>query len=304
MDQTREQPMSGKTRAWLVVALVVTIGAWTLLEPWALAEDGASGDSAGTDAAAVHPIVPAWDASPEAAPAITSADDGRDADAQGRPSANDARGAILEADGGAAETAAPSSSAPLSMGGASADSKAVEVLSASRSAPATRPAPIRFGLGADVGVSGLLPDLGVLLVMRPMTWLRAQVGGGHNGLAFGIRAGVTLINPLVIPVSLTCEGGHYFAGNANQAVQWLRNDAPEVASLRRLSYDYLNLLGGLETTGGNLSVYVRGGVTWMRATVRDFEQSMRETAQIEIRAADPKVRYRGPALKLGMVYFF
>lgn len=160
-----------------------------------------------------------------------------------------------------------------------------------------------LGVTADLGLSGPFPDLGLLLAVRPTRWFRLHTGAGYNGFAFGVRAGLTFVSPIAFPLSLTCEGGHYFEGDANRLVRWVSN-APEVASLKRLSYDYLNVLGGLELGGHHLSLYLRGGITWMRTTVRDFEQSVRDIAQVEIRAADPRVTYRGPTLKLGATYFF
>ena len=161
-----------------------------------------------------------------------------------------------------------------------------------------------YGLGADLGLSGIFPDGGLLLTVRPRRWARVQAGGAYNGFAFGIRAGATLVNPWVVPLSLTCEGGHFFEGDANKAVRWFRNDVQEIPSLRKFSYDYFNLLGGLDFQWRHVSFYLRGGLTWMWTTVKDFQQSVRDGAQIDLQASDPKVSYRGPTLKLGITYFF
>jgi hypothetical protein len=161
-----------------------------------------------------------------------------------------------------------------------------------------------YGLGADFGLSGPLPDAGLLLALRPFRWVQAQAGVGYNGLAFGVRGGATLVNPVAVPLSLTCEGGHYFEGDANKVARWFGNDVQEVGSLRRFSYDYLNLLAGLEFGGRDFSVYLRGGVSWMRTTIKDFAQSAHDVAHVDLQASDPKVSYRGPTLKLGTQYFF
>jgi hypothetical protein len=171
-------------------------------------------------------------------------------------------------------------------------------------APASGDRSGRYGLGVDVGLSGILPDAGLLLGVRPTRWLRIQGGGAYNGIAFGVRGGVTLVNPFVLPLSVTCEVGHFFAGDANQAVRWFKSDAREIASLRRFSYDYLNLLGGLELEGRHVSFYLRGGVTWMRATVKDIQQSIDAVASIDLQAGDLKVSYRGPTLKLGVAFYY
>jgi len=179
-----------------------------------------------------------------------------------------------------------------------------EVAVAASRTPST-PAPTRhYGLGADIGFSGPLPDVGLLLALRPIRWIQVQAGGGYNGIGFGVHGGATLVSPLVVPLSLTCEGGHYFEGDANKVVRWFSSDVQEIASLRRFSYDYLNLLGGIEFGREHFSFYLRGGVTWMRTTIKDFAQSVHDVAQVDLQASDPKVTYRGPTLKLGTQYFF
>jgi hypothetical protein len=199
-------------------------------------------------------------------------------------------------------TAATPSMEPAVAEAASLPAPAEIAQSSPTSSPA-EPLP-HYGLGADFGLSGIFPDGGLLLTARPRRWARVQAGGAYNGFAFGIRAGATLVNPLVVPLSATCEGGHFFEGDANKAVRWFRSDAQEIPSLRRFSYDYFNLLGGLDFQWRHVSFYLRGGLTWMWTTVKDFQQSVRDGAQIDLQASDPKVSYRGPTLKLGITYFF
>jgi hypothetical protein len=160
-----------------------------------------------------------------------------------------------------------------------------------------------LGLGIDLGVSGLLPDAGLLLALRPYRWAHGQLGPGYNGIALGIRGGVTLISPIAFPLSVTLEGGHYFEGDANRVVHWFNSETKSVASLRHFSYDYLNLLGGLVIEGRRFSFYFRGGVTWMRSTVTNLGQSVNEAAQLDLQAADLKIHYRGPSAKLGLIVF-
>jgi hypothetical protein len=180
------------------------------------------------------------------------------------------------------------------------------VISIARSQPAQPREPhlARWGLATDVGLSGIMPDAALLLAMRPVPWLRMHAGGAYNGFALGVRGGASLVNPFVIPLSLTCEGGHFFEGDANKAVRWFTSDVQDIASLRRFSYDYLNVMGGLEMQGHHLGFYVRGGLTWMRTTIKDFEQSVHDVAQVDLQASDPKVSYRGPTLRLGTTYFY
>lgn len=197
----------------------------------------------------------------------------------------------------AIESAKPAASVPP-------PTVAAPVETVTRTVPKVRRLPSRhFGVGIDLGVSGVLPDAGLLLTARPVRWGHLQLGAGHNGLAPGIRGGLTLVNPWVIPLSLTWEGGHYFEGDANRAVRWVDSDAKSNASLRRFGYDYMNLLGGLSVGDSSFAFYLRFGVTWMRTTVRGFEQTLRETTKLDVTAADPTVHYRGPSLKVGFDYF-
>ena len=189
------------------------------------------------------------------------------------------------------EGAAPTAAPPVALIGSGAQRSSATAIG-------------HYGLGVDFGLSGPLPDAGLLLALRPFRWVQVRAGAGYNWLAFGVRGGVTLVNPVAVPLSLTCEGGHYFEGDANKVVHWFGSNVQEVGSLRRFSYDYLNLLAGLEFGERDFSVYIRGGVSWMRTTIKDFAQSAQDVAQVDMQASDPKVSYRGPTLKLGTQYFF
>ena len=127
---------------------------------------------------------------------------------------------------------------------------------------------------------------------------------GFNGIGFAIRGGATLVNPFVLPLSLSWEGGHYFEGDANRIVRLFSSDQPEVASLKRFSYDYMNLLVGLEVGTRRFTFYLRAGLTWMSATVKDFQESVNDLAHIDVVASNPQLHYQGPALKLGTIVFF
>jgi hypothetical protein len=160
-----------------------------------------------------------------------------------------------------------------------------------------------FGLSADAGVSGVLPDTGLLLVLRPVGWAHGQLGIGYNAIALGVRGGVTLVSPIAIPLSLTLEGGHYYEGDANRVVHWFNSQTRDISSLRHFSYDYMNLLVGLVFERPHFVFYVRGGVTWMRTTVKNFGESVHEVTQVDLQADDPKISYRGPGGKLGLIVF-
>jgi hypothetical protein len=224
----------------------------------------------------------------------------------------------LAVDGG---TVSPSDAQPASLDGTSPDDTtpaplAVEMPPSSvTSVPEPEamvahteravPGPVlrHFGVGIDFGLSGILPDAGLLLTARPVRWGQLQLGAGYNGFAPGVRGGLTVCNPFVIPLTLTWEAGHYFEGDANRLVHWVDSNAKSNVSLERFGYDYMNLLGGLSVGDRDFAFYLRFGITWMRTTVHGFEQAVRETTKLDVTASDPTIHYRGPALKVGFDYF-
>lgn len=163
--------------------------------------------------------------------------------------------------------------------------------------------PLIYGVGLDLGVSGILPDTGLLLTLRPIRWIHVQLGGGYNVISYAIRGGVTWLGPEWLPLSLTAEGGHYFDGDANKAVRWFSGQNDDIASLKKVGYDYVNALVGMTYQGRRFSFYVRGGVTWMRTTVNDFQQTVTRATNLDVEVSDPKITYRGPAVKFGMIVF-
>ena len=170
-------------------------------------------------------------------------------------------------------------------------------------APGAQP-PGQWGLGLDLGVSGVLPDAGLLATWRPYRWLHGQLGFGYNIISPGIRTGITAINPWYFPISLTGEAGHYFNGNANSAVSSLTGQGSDVAILRAVGYDYANLLAGITSGGQHFVFYFRAGMTYMRATINNFQESASKLAGSSMEASNPQLTYHGPTLKFGMIVFY
>jgi hypothetical protein len=120
-------------------------------------------------------------------------------------------------------------------------------------APAAGPPRHRtFGMTMDVGV----PDGAALgLVVRPhFDWLRIAGAVTHNGIAPGVRVGVTL-DPIAFPIAptLTFEAGHYWEGKL-----------PMIQDSPTLGYNYANIHLGLEI--GNRATFrffLRGGVSYL-----------------------------------------
>ena len=161
-----------------------------------------------------------------------------------------------------------------------------------------------LGAGVDVGLSGPLPDLGVLFAYQPMRWLRLGAGVGTNLIGVGLKGSVTLVNPYVLPLSLTGEAGRYFQADANPAVRRFASQDDDVASLKHVGYDFTNLLVGLDAGSGGARFYLRAGATFVRARVSSFEETLRSADVSVTRTTDPQVSYAGPTLKLGFLLLF
>jgi hypothetical protein len=181
---------------------------------------------------------------------------------------------------------------------------ATSPLVAAQTPPPTAESLGQWGLGLDLGLSGVLPDFGLLATFRPYAWLHAQVGAGYNLISPGIRCGATVINPWFFPVSLTGEAGHYFEGDANGMVNSLTGEGGDIAVLRKVSYDYGNLLVGLAWGGKHFVFYLRAGVTAMRATLKSFQEAVSKTSGAPMETSDPSLSYHGPTLKLGLLAFY
>ncbi len=155
----------------------------------------------------------------------------------------------------------------LLAGSLSATASAATNMDAQTPAPNAdqAPAPLTprhrtFGVSMDVGV----PDGAALgLVVRPrFDWLRIAGAVTHNGIAPGVRFGVTL-DPIAFPVAptLTIEGGHYWQGTLPMI-----QDAPAVG------YNYANFHLGLEI--GNRSTFrffLRGGASYLDVNGSSFQ---------------------------------
>ena len=169
--------------------------------------------------------------------------------------------------------------------------------------PAQEP-PGKWGAGLDLGISGILPDLGLLATWRPYPWLHAQLGPGFNVISPGLRCGATVINPWFFPISLTGEIGHYFEGDANGMVKSLTGQSSDIAILRKVSYDYANALVGFTSSGRHFVFYFRAGVTTMRATVNNFQETVSKLGGTTMETSDARLSYYGPTVKFGMIALY
>lgn len=193
---------------------------------------------------------------------------------------------------------------PLSARAAEVDAS----LSASaEAAPVTQRLP-QFGVMADAG----LPDgANASLVFRPLRFLRVHGGGGYNMVSAGVRAGATVV-PFGMGPSATLEGGHYFDGNANGAVQRFAGQSFSSPLLERVGYDYANFHLGLDLGYRRVTFYIHGGMSYVRAQVHNLDSVISSqapatdgngTTEISIKQ-DPTVRAWFPSAKLGLIFYF
>jgi hypothetical protein len=186
--------------------------------------------------------------------------------------------------------------------------RAAEVTTAAEPAPPAEPARLPLlGLMADAG----LPDgVNAALVLRPASWLRAEVGAGYNMISPGVRAGLTLI-PFGWGPSATLEAGHYFDGNANGlARKFAGSDFKDSALLDRIGYDYANAHLGFELGQRRMTFYVHAGMSYVRAKLHNADSVLQaeagsilgEGSTVSIKK-DPSVRGIVPSAKMGIIFY-
>ncbi|HZU83616.1 MAG TPA: hypothetical protein VE987_11895 [Polyangiaceae bacterium] len=147
-----------------------------------------------------------------------------------------------------------------------------------------------FGMSMDLGV----PDGAALgLAVRPrFDWLRLGVAATHNGMAPGVRLGVTL-DPIDFPLAptFTVEGGHAWPG-----------PVPFVKNAPTLGYDYANLHVGVEIgRRATFRFFLRGGVSWLDLTATHVQNAPAGGSGI----GDPSFSgWLAPSGKLGFSTYF
>jgi hypothetical protein len=165
------------------------------------------------------------------------------------------------------------SSARAQEASASAPAPAFVLASSPSAAPQTDKAPTAspprhrtFGMTMDVGV----PDGAALgLVVRPrFDWLRIAGAVTHNGIAPGLRLGVT-VDPIDFPIAptLTVEGGHYWQGTI-----------PGVSDSPTVGYNYANIHLGLEIGSRSaFRFFLRGGVSYVDVSASNISMGSNGT---------------------------
>lgn len=161
----------------------------------------------------------------------------------------------------------------------------------------------KFGVQVDAGV----PDgLGASLLFRPLGWLRLHGGAMTNGFAPGVRGGLTLAPwQAVVTPTLTLEGAHYFAGNANGLARLAAGPEFHSPLLEEIAYRFTSLQLGLELgSQESVAFFLRAGLSYLRSTVPGVEQLLQQSAGSQITAMPLRLEGLLPSLKLGLQVCF
>jgi hypothetical protein len=161
------------------------------------------------------------------------------------------------------------------------------------------------GLQLDAG----LPD-GVILALaiRPIPYTRLHLGAGSNTSSPGLRGGLSIL-PVGEGPSFNFEVGHYLAGQTNALVRSLFAGMGDFGSfVRRFSYTFVNAHAGLELGRRNVTFFIHGGFTYLRATLRDLDvptqtEAMRPGRTTVTFTKDPLLKMLAPSAKLGLVVY-
>jgi hypothetical protein len=148
------------------------------------------------------------------------------------------------------------------------------------------------------------------VVVRPWSFLRLNAGIAHDVIAFGYKAGVTVI-PFhwgVVP-TLGLEIGHFTDGDVNSVVTV--NDPVVRELVKQIGYDYMSADIGLEFGSQNRFVfYVRGGLTKISSSARNLNAALAAgntgaaPGTYTVPAGkDPSVNAVIPAARIGFIIY-
>lgn len=126
-----------------------------------------------------------------------------------------------------------------------------------------------FGVTTDVGV----PDGAMAsLVVRPLRFLRAHVGAGHNAISAGFRAGATLSLPFWLSPTASISYGRYAEGDANPLARRISGD-PSIdnAMLEKVGYQFADGYLGLQLGRRRVSFQLEAGYSRIEGKVRNLD---------------------------------
>ncbi len=164
-----------------------------------------------------------------------------------------------------------------------------------------------LGLGFDVG----MPDgLNLGLVLAPTRWMRIQASVGTNSAAPNYRGGLSFI-PVGWGPSLTFEVGRCTVAEMNSLLEAFFGISKWVKPyVQEFGYTYVNAHLGFDHYFGNWAIFLHGGYTYLRGTVRgpdpvvvsrNSDQTPNTTVSV---AEDGQVRAHTLSAKLGFLYMF
>ncbi len=157
----------------------------------------------------------------------------------------------------------------------------------------------RIGMLVDVGV----PDgLGASLLVRPLAWVRLHAGAATNGIAPGVRGGVTLapFSGAAAP-TLTVEAAHFMPGNANALASTFGLAAPTTL-LDGVSYRFASAHLGVELgSQATVSFFVRAGASYVVAATGTFDEPL--DARSAVSSSALQFQALIPSLKLGFQFY-
>jgi hypothetical protein len=164
-----------------------------------------------------------------------------------------------------------------------------------------------LGLGFDVG----MPDgINLGLVLSPTRWLRIQASAGTNSAAPNYRGGLSLI-PVGWGPSFTFEVGRCTVAEMNSLLNAFFGISKWVQPyVQEFGYTYFNAHLGFDYSVGNWSLFLHGGYTYLRGTIRGSNpvvvgRNPDQTPSMTVSVAeDAEVRAHTLSAKLGVLYMF
>jgi len=160
-----------------------------------------------------------------------------------------------------------------------------------------------FGLSSDVG----MPDgLNLGLILSPTYWLRMSAALGTNSASLGYRGGLSLV-PMGWGPSFTVEAGHCNTAPTTSVIRTFFSVPSWVQSyVQQLGYTYVNAQVGFDYRIGGLTVFLHGGYTFLKGTIRSPDPVVvdsKTNTSVKI-AEDGSVSAYTLSAKAGLIYMF
>lgn len=126
-----------------------------------------------------------------------------------------------------------------------------------------------FGVATDIGV----PDGAMAsLVVRPLSFLRAHVGVGHNAISTGFRAGATLSLPFWLSPTASISYGRYAEGDANPLARMITGDpSTHNAMLEKVGYQFADGYLGVQFGRRRVAFQLEAGYSRIQGNVRNLD---------------------------------